>query len=323
MTTESPSATIQNLAQTIRTEVSKSVMGHEETLKLLTGALIIGGHVLLEGPPGIAKTLLAKSFAKVIGLKFKRIQFTPDLMPSDVTGVNIFDQRTGQFRFSPGPLFADIVLADEINRTPPKTQSALLEAMEEHTITIDGVQNPLSELFFVIATQNPIEHEGTFPLPEAQLDRFLFKLHMSYPKAEMECAMISKFSTELLARSEERSAEGSLQSLIGEAKRALRSITLSPSLADYIVRVAEATRVHPDVALGVSPRGALNLALASKLNAALSGRDYAIPDDVKEMAFSVMNHRILFRPEAYDAARDVKAVVQEIFTRVHAPSNIQ
>lgn len=319
---------IMEVSQHISKEVSKSIYGYHDEIRLLSAALIIGGHVLLEGPPGIAKTFLGKTFAKSLGLNFNRIQFTPDLMPSDITGVSLFDQNLATFRFSPGPVFADIVLADEINRTPPKTQSALLEAMEEHFVTIDGIRHRLSRHFFVIATQNPIEHEGTFPLPEAQLDRFLFKLNMDYPGSEFEESLIARYSEELpsfdfdAAQSvtETDIADSNrLSEYLTLARTQLREIRLDSSIANYIQRIIEETRLHPDLILGASPRAAVNLALAAKFNAAIAGRNYTVPDDVKQMASVVLAHRLIFQPEFFDLKGRAENTVESIINSVPGP----
>ncbi len=324
----SPSLLVRNYADTIAASVNETVLGSAEVAKLLFGAFLVGGHVLIEGPPGIAKTLLSKTFARVLGLEFRRIQFTPDLMPSDVTGVNVFDQKSGNFRFIAGPIFSDILLADEINRTPPKTQSALLEAMEERQVTIDGERKELSRVLFVIATQNPIEHEGTFPLPEAQLDRFFFKLNLSYPERSFEEKMIQSFSgTEgpsLLKQNEKSSSLGS--SLVREfdqCQNAIRSITFSPAMSDYLMRILEATRRHPALLLGASPRAGLHLALATKLQAALEGRDYVIPDDLKLMAIPVLKHRLILSPEMYEAVSGTTEIISELLNRIPPPETIQ
>ena len=309
----------------VSAEVQTIVVGHEQTVRCIVGAFIVGGHVLLEGPPGIAKTLLARTVAQALGLSFKRIQFTPDLMPSDVTGVNIFEPASGTFRFSPGPLFADIVLADEINRTPPKTQSALLEAMEERRVTIDGASRSLGEHFFVIATQNPIEHEGTFPLPEAQLDRFFFKLAMSYPAPEEERAMVMRRQSRLLGDPETTLAARAVFGVdeLRSVREALRQTTFSAAMSGYVTALVHATREHPDLVLGVSPRGALHLALAAKMYAIFEGRDYVIPDDVKAAAVAALNHRLIFKPEVFESARNPAALVQEVLDRVPVPREIQ
>lgn len=320
---ETPHELIARVTAAVSEEVGRVVFGHHEHSRLLTGAFLIGGHVLLEGPPGIAKTLLAKTFASTLGLTFRRIQFTPDLMPSDITGINILDSRTGAFRFAPGPLFTDILLADEINRTPPKTQSALLEAMEERQMTIDGERHALGAMFFVIATQNPIEHEGTFPLPEAQLDRFLFKLHLTYPGEKFEEAMIQSLSGESgLAQQTPEVSRKEVVDIedLARARALLRKITLSESISSYIMQIVGATRAHPHVLLGASPRAGLNFALAAKLQAAQSGRDYVIPDDVKLMARPVLNHRLLLKPESFDVIKDVHEIVDDVVRRTPTPA---
>jgi len=322
--TQNPSQLICNLADKVTSQISESVYGHADAARLLFGALVIGGHVLIEGPPGIAKTLLAKTFANSLGLNFRRIQFTPDLMPSDITGVNIFEPKSASFHFAPGPLFTDILLADEINRTPPKTQSALLEAMEEHCVTIDGVRRSLGDLFFVIATQNPIEHEGTFPLPEAQLDRFLFKLSLSYPDAKAEKDMVLNFSSALPAFDQETTSQKSITSAaeLTQARAALRQITLSPTLAGYIMELVSASRAHPKVLLGASPRAALGLALAAKVIAAFEGRDFVIPDDVKSVVIPSLNHRLILNPESFHAELSSEDILREIISRVAVPKVI-
>lgn len=318
---------IQNVVDAVYEQVRKDVYGHEETVRLLIGGFLIGGHVLLEGPPGVAKTLTARTFASSLGLTFKRIQFTPDLMPSDVTGVTMFDQRSATFRFAPGPIFADIILADEINRTPPKTQASLLEAMEERFVTIDGERHSLDQLFFVIATQNPVEHEGTFPLPEAQLDRFLFKLRMEYPGAAFEEEMIRKLSGVVTDTSSTSAAEGSdrrqiTREVLVETRSLIRQIHLDQSVSDYVQRIVAATREHADLALGASPRAALNLALASKLEAALQGREYVIPDDVQAMCKHVLSHRIIFQPEIFEIEEEADRLLEGILSNVSVPERV-
>lgn len=323
---EHSSGKVSSIVSEIQKVLEPFVLGQGDVVRLLTGALLVGGHVLLEGPPGVGKTLLAKSFASAVGMSFNRIQFTPDLMPSDIVGVSVFDQRTGDFRFVPGPIQADIVLADEVNRTPPKTQAALLEAMEERSVTVDGKRHTLHDLFFVIATQNPVEHEGTFPLPEAQLDRFLFKLEVSYPPAVSEQRMIIDFSAR------ERSRDGTVRQYspdvvaqigtIREAALEIRQVALSESVADYIYRIVQATRLHKDLLLGASPRAALHLALASKFNAASQNRTYVLPDDIQLCAGACLGHRLIFRPEAFERASHVDDVLKEIVSGVSVPDKI-
>jgi MoxR-like ATPase len=330
-----PSEVISDLAARISAAISKTVYGQADTSELLTGALIIGGHVLLEGPPGIAKTLTAKTFAETVGLTFNRIQFTPDLMPSDVTGVYVFDQQAGgTFRLVPGPIFAEIVLADEINRTPPKTQSALLQAMEERFVTIDGKHHQLSPLFLVIATQNPIEHEGTFPLPEAQLDRFIFKLNMSYPPEESEKALLVKFGSEVPVHDQSQNGAtlipGQVPDLGGlptkdeifVARRLLRMISLDSSIVDYVYRIVSATRSHKDLILGASPRAALGVVMAGKYQAALDGRDYCIPDDIKGVASAVLAHRLVVQPDVFDSEVAGGKIVQDVLASVAVPRGV-
>lgn len=278
----------------IKTEVSKVVVGSDLYIRLLTIALLARGHVLLEGVPGIAKTLLAKSFSRALNLSFKRIQFTPDMLPADLLGTYIFNQKTLDFEFKPGPIFANIILADEINRAPPKTQSALLEAMQERQVTADGKTMKLPEPFMVIATQNPIEHEGTYPLPEAQLDRFMFRIVMSYPSPNEE--------TEILKRANIGIDEMFINPISGNvielADYIEHNVYVSDDIFTYIQKLVMQTRSKTDkIILGCSPRSAVILLKASKVNAAIEGRDYVIPDDVKSLVFYVFNHRILIKPE--------------------------
>jgi MoxR-like ATPase len=272
--------------------------------------------VLLEDVPGLGKTLMAKALARSVGCEFRRIQFTPDLMPSDVTGINFYNQKQGEFEFRPGPLIANIVLADEINRATPRTQSALLEAMEERQLTIDGVTTPLPRPFLVLATQNPIELEGTFPLPEAQLDRFLLRVGMGYPDAKDEDAIILRFEAE--------NPFDTLQPVVTAAELVtlsakLPSILCEPAVRDYVVRVARATRDHQSVELGASPRATLALFRASRALAAIRGRDYVLPDDVQHLAPAVLGHRIMLSAQSRLRGRDTEALVREILDQLPVP----
>jgi MoxR-like ATPase len=271
-------------------------------------ALLCQGHLLIEDVPGTGKTMLARAMAKSLACTFRRIQFTPDLLPSDVTGLSIFNQKTQEFEFRPGPVVSQVVLADEINRATPKTQSALLEAMEERNMTVDGTTRPLPQPFMVIATQNPIEYEGTFPLPEAQLDRFMLRLRMGYPEPMEEMLILDeqKRSHPVDALQPVADAEEVLS-----MQRSVREIYVDPSISDYIVRLVSATRSHPDVYLGASPRGSLALYRASQAVAALSGRDFVIPDDVKSLAEAALAHRVILKTAASIRGVDGRSVVAE------------
>jgi MoxR-like ATPase len=284
----------------IRREVAKVVVGQDGAVSGVLAALLVGGHVLLEGVPGVAKTLLVKTMAATLDLGFKRLQFTPDLMPSDVVGQLIYEQQEGSFRFREGPVFTNFLLADEINRTPPKTQSALLEAMEESQVTVEGEARPLPAPFIVCATENPIEYEGTYPLPEAQLDRFLFKLVVPYPSAEQELEIVSRHDRGLNPHQLEGSGLQRVASAadLDAARAEIAAIRVDPAVQAYIVTLARATRDSPSVTLGVSPRGATMLLRASKAWAWLSGRPFVTPDEVKAIAKPTFRHRIQLRPEA-------------------------
>jgi MoxR-like ATPase len=284
----------------VRREVAKVVVGQDGIVSGLVTALLVGGHVLLEGVPGVAKTLLVKTIAASLALDFKRLQFTPDLMPSDVIGQLIYEQAKGNFRFREGPVFTNLLLADEINRTPPKTQSALLEAMEEHQVTVEGQARLLPRPFLVVATQNPVEYEGTYPLPEAQLDRFLLKLLVPYPSAQQEDEILARHDNGLDPHD---LAAAGLQAVAGPAdldlaRAAVDTVTVDPAVRAYIVAIVRATRESPSLSLGVSPRGATMLLRAAKAWAWLSGRPYVTPDEVKAMTKPTLRHRIGLRPEA-------------------------
>ena len=314
-------ADVGALADAIRHEVAKAIVGQAGTIDHLLIALLAQGHVLLEGPPGTAKTFLAQCFAATLGLDFGRIQFTPDLMPGDILGSNLFNFQTSQFTLTRGPIFCDLLLADEINRTPPKTQAALLEAMQERRVTLDGEAHRLPDHFMVVATQNPIESQGVYPLPEAQLDRFLFKLLVAYPSLEEEAKIVARFG--------ERSGPAHPGDLgiaavtdaarLKAAAQAVKTVTLADSVIDYIVRLVRATRDSADLASGASPRAAVLLANAARARAALDGRDYAVPDDVKALATSVLRHRLLLSPAAEIEGKQVEALVEALISQTEAP----
>ena len=308
---------VQILATKLRENVGRVIVGRDETVDLLLTAILSQGHVLLEDVPGTGKTMLAKALAKSLDLVFKRIQFTPDLLPSDVTGMSIFDQKAVEFRFQPGPVFANIVLADEINRATPRSQSALLECMEEKQVTVDGVTRRLDLPFLVIATQNPIETQGTFPLPEAQLDRFFLKMRMGYPSTEEGMAVLSRFVSEnpLDGLCPVASACGIL-----DAQRAVTQVRVTEDVKRYIVQIVEHTRVAEAVILGVSPRGSLALMRAAQAWAAIAGRDYVQPDDVKAVAKPVLAHRIICRSAFGGAGRAAEEVVERVLAQVRVPT---
>jgi MoxR-like ATPase len=305
----------------LRDEVGKVIVGQEGILSGLVAALLVRGHVLLEGVPGVAKTLLVKAVAAALDLEFKRVQFTPDLMPSDVIGQVILDAATTRFSFRAGPVFTNVLLADEINRTPPKTQAALLEAMEERQVSVEGSAHPLPEPFVVVATQNPVEYEGTYPLPEAQLDRFLFKLVVGYPSADQEQEVLHRHDAGLdphdIAGAGVRPVASAAD--LEAARRQIDAIRVEPPVTAYIVQLARATRDSPSLSLGVSPRGAAMVLHAAKAWAWLSGRDYVTPDEVKAVAKPAMRHRIQLRPELELEGATPDGVLDGILASVPAP----
>jgi MoxR-like ATPase len=305
----------------IDAEVSKAVVGQSGATRLLTVAVLSGGHVLLEGAPGTAKTLLAQSFARTVGLDFGRIQFTPDLMPGDIIGASLFNFQTSSFQLTRGPVFTELLLADEINRTPPKTQAALLEAMQERAVTIDGETQKLSDRFTVVATQNPIEQQGVYPLPEAQLDRFLFKLAIDYPDEAAERAIVAQYGTRTGSPRPEDSGVEQIAdgAALAAASDAVLGVRLADEIIAYIVSLVRATRGHPDLANGASPRAASALAAASRAAAALEGRDYVIPDDVKLLAQPLLRHRVVLSPSAEIDGRRADDIVAQLIDRVEAP----
>ena len=304
------------VAQAIIANVEKVIVGKRDTVELAIISLLCQGHLLIEDVPGVGKTMLAKSIAKSIGCEFKRIQFTPDMLPSDVTGVRIYDQSTRQFVYQPGPIQANIVLADEINRATPKTQAALLEAMEEKQVTIDGETHKLDDPFLVMATQNPIEYEGTFPLPEAQLDRFLLRVQLGYPEPQDEIAVLDSQQRVHPIESLEQITTG--DDLVA-AQSAIREIYVDILVKSYVVEIVGRTRKHPDIYLGASPRGSLTLFRAAQARAALHDRNYVIPDDIKALAPFALAHRIIVSPAARIKDVDAAALIVEILGSVAVP----
>ena len=304
--------------EAVRAEIATVVVGQDSTVSGLVAALLVRGHVLLEGVPGVAKTLLVKALAATLQLEARRIQFTPDLMPSDVIGQTVYEQRTGQFRFREGPVFTNLLLADEVNRTPPKTQAALLEAMEERQVSVEGERRPLPAPFLVVATQNPVEYEGTYPLPEAQLDRFLFKLVVGYPSADQELAILARHDEGLDPHHIDVAAVAG-PSALDAARAEVAAIRVDPVVQQYIVSLARATRESPSLVLGVSPRGATMILHAAKAWAWLSRRSFVTPDEVKAIAKPTMRHRVIVRPEAELEGVTADGVLDGILTVVPVP----
>jgi MoxR-like ATPase len=308
-----------SLCQRIIENIGRVIIGKEEVVRLLMTSLLADGHVLLEDVPGLGKTLIAKSLALSIGGTFKRVQFTPDLLPSDITGFNVFNQQTGQFTFQAGPVMSNVLLADEVNRTIQRTQSSLLESMEERQVTVDGQTMALPAPFFVIATQNPIEQEGTFPLPEAQLDRFLLRIHMGYPSREEEIAIMARFQKdEPLLELGAVAAPWEIVAL----QQARKKIRVADPIRHYIADIVRATRQEPTILFGASPRGALGLQRAGQAFAALQARDYVLPDDIKTLCRPVLSHRLILREEERFRGTTVEQVLGDIITRIPVPVGV-
>ena len=307
---------VSEAANRVRDNVARVIVGKEEPVTLLLVALLCEGHVLIEDVPGLGKTTLAKALARSLGLSFRRIQFTPDLLPSDVTGISFFNQKAQEFQFRPGPIFTNILLADEINRATPRTQSALLEAMEERQVTVDGEPHPLPRPFFVLATENPVELEGTFPLPEAQLDRFLMRINLGYPSRDEEKTIARRF--------QDRNPLDSIEPVLAEEdlaaiQSACRRTFISEAVEDYIVDLVRASREGMDVTLGASPRATIALYRGGQVLAALSGRDYVLPDDIKRLAGPILSHRLILAAQGYLRGRSGSEMVASLLDRVPAP----
>lgn len=313
-------ADVRQVYEQVKENVNKVIVGKEDTIEKLMISMIASGHVLLEDVPGTGKTLLAKSMARSLGCEFKRIQFTPDLMPTDLSGTHFFNQKESEFQFRPGPLFTNILLADELNRATPRTQSSLLECMEERQLTIDGDTHQLERPFFVIATQNPIENQGTFPLPEAQLDRFLMRIRVGYPTKEESAAILKRFRKQQPL--EKLQPVVSREAVIS-AQEIYHDVLLDDSLIDYMVEIVEQTRVHPAAEMGVSPRGCQSLMRAVQIRAVLQGRDFVLPDDVKALAKPVLAHRIVCSDTADSTVDPAEKIIDDILQKTPVPSEDQ
>ncbi|MBX7246287.1 MAG: MoxR family ATPase [Candidatus Sumerlaeaceae bacterium] len=309
-------ARTENIATALRRNIQKVIIGKDDVIDLVLTALLARGHILIEDVPGLGKTLLAKALARSIDSSFQRIQFTPDLLPSDVTGNSFYNDREHAFEFRRGPVFANILLGDELNRATPRTQSALLEAMEEHQVTVDGQTHPLPPLFFVAATQNPVEQQGVYTLPEAQLDRFLMQISVGYPARADEIAIIQgQIETTPL---DSLQPVAKIEDVVA-AQKQVRQVHADETIADYVVRIAEASRTHPDVILGASPRGSLGLLVAAQAMTFLSGADYVSPDTVKKLAAPVLRHRLMLKPTSVLAGRTPDQVIHDVLDRAELP----
>ena len=310
---------VKNTVSSVKTELSKVIIGQTEMMDLMLAALFCNGHVLLEGVPGIAKTLTAKMMARTMSVDFSRIQFTPDLMPTDVVGTTVYNMKTSDFSFKPGPIFSNLVLIDEINRSPAKTQAALFEVMEEQQVTVDGETYKMEPPFFVIATQNPIEQEGTYKLPEAQLDRFFFKINLEYPTLEEEQEILNRFKS-----SNQEAVNKEVQSVLTPAdlkvcQELIGKVMIKDELVRYIAAIIHNTRNNGDLFLGASPRASLAIMRASKAIAAMNGRDFVTPDDIQYVAYPVLNHRIILTPEREMEGYDSKSVIEDIIKKIEVP----
>jgi len=314
--TSIPVSTPSDIAKRLSDNIGQVIVGKPDAIRLAALSLLADGHLLIEDVPGVAKTMLARSLALSIGATFRRIQCTPDLLPSDITGISVFNQKTADFEFSPGPIMSNIVLADEINRAPPRTQSALLEAMAERQVTVDGVTRPLARPFCVIATQNPIEYEGTFPLPEAQLDRFLLRMTIGYPAADAEREMLLRLQ---LSHPVEKVQQVVTSDELLAAQQQVRQVFVHEKVRDYIVRLVQATRSHPDIALGASPRGSLALLRCAQAQAACDNVSFALPDQVKALLEPGLAHRLILTPEARLGGRTANSVLDQVSQQVEAP----
>lgn len=310
---------LRESAANARREIGKLVVGQSEFIDLLIAALLAGGHILVEGVPGIAKTLTARLLAKTVSADYNRIQFTPDLMPSDVTGTTVFNMAESSFTFNPGPIFSNIILIDEINRAPAKTQSALFEVMEETQVTVDGTTYPMEEPFFVIATQNPIEQEGTYKLPEAQLDRFLARIIIDYPELDDERNILRRFRDDFNRRQESDVQAVFSKAEIADFRKLIEQVYIKDELLDYIAAIVHRTRNHADLYLGASPRASLAILRLSKAFAALGGRSFVVPDDIQTVAYPVLNHRIILTPEREMEGYTAREVIREIVKSIEVP----
>ena len=316
---DNPTTRVRELADRLRAELQLAVVGQTDTIDFTVAALLAGGHVLLEGVPGVAKTMVARLLARVVDLDYARIQFTPDLMPSDLLGTNVYDVREGEFRFQAGPIFAQVILIDEINRAPAKTQAALFEVMEEGQVTTDGTTRTLDEPYVVIATQNPIDQEGTYRLPEAQLDRFLFKLEVRYPDLDEERGILMRFRDDFRHTIEDRLERRATAAELLEARRIVESVHIEDALVDYIAKLTVATREDPGMYLAASPRASLALLQGAKALAAMAGRDYVIPEDIRRVSLPVLRHRLMLTPEREMEGADLGSAIRNLIEGTEVP----